>query len=124
MSQKLYIKIKKQIQSLPLYWKTWFITTLTLIATLIIFFLVFSTFATKFLENNQQKKFDKTVNQIVEEIEKNGINEEKLNQYSLEGYSIFISSNNELIYPNYSNALSTTATESSTLSNVIQIQKK
>lgn len=121
MSQKLYIKIKKQIQSLPLYWKTWFITTLTLIATLIIFFLVFSTFATKFLENNQQKKFDKTVNQIVEEIEKNGINEEKLNQYSLEGYSIFISSNNELIYPNYSNALSTTATESSTLSNVIQI---
>lgn len=121
MSQKLYIKIKKQIQSLPLYWKTWFITTLTLIATLIIFFLVYSTFATKFLENNQQKKFDKTVNQIVEEIEKNGINEEKLNQYSLEGYSIFISSNNELIYPNYSNALSTTATESSTLSNVIQI---
>lgn len=93
--------IKGRVKRTSLYWKTWVITAITILITIGLFFLIFSLFATRFLENNQQKKFDQTSNLIFKSVENEGVNQELLEKYMIAGYNVFISYNGQLIYPEY-----------------------
>lgn len=101
MIAKLTARGKKRVKKTSLYWKTWVITAITILITIGLFFLIFSLFATRFLENNQQKKFDQTSDLIFKSVESEGLNRELLEKYMIAGYNVFISYDNQLIYPEY-----------------------
>lgn len=95
------LAIKNRIRRISLYWKTWMITAVTILLTIALFFMIFSIFATRFLEQQQQKKFTHVSDEIFQEIEKKGIKPKKLEEYMLDGYNIFVTQNDEIIYPKY-----------------------
>ena len=100
-------KIKKRVINLSLYWKTWLIIGTTILVTIGLFFLIFSFFAAKFLEQTQARKFNTEADSIVKHIEKNGVDSNFLDTKLMNGYNISIISNNKIIYPlYYSSAIS------------------
>ncbi|MBP1043083.1 HAMP domain-containing histidine kinase [Vagococcus sp. BWB3-3] len=115
MSINLKEMVRERIKKTSLYWKTWVITAVTILITIGLFFLIFSLFATRFLENNQQKKFDQTSQLIFRSVETEGINQKVLDNYMIAGYNVFISYNEQLIYPEYAEISFNSAIQSSEL---------
>lgn len=95
MSQRLLVKISK----MPLYWKTWTVTAGTILMTIGVFFIIFGLFASKFLTLSQQRKFDQKAEMIFNEISQGGVNTEKLEEHMLQGFTVFVSQKDQLIFP-------------------------
>ena len=103
MSQRLLVKISK----MPLYWKTWTVTAGTILMTIGVFFIIFGLFASKFLTLSQQRKFDQKAEMIFNEISQGGVDTEKLEEHMLQGFTVFVSQKDQLIFPAFASLVIT-----------------
>ncbi|MGX7417590.1 sensor histidine kinase [Carnobacterium gallinarum] len=87
------------IKKISLYWKTWLITVTTILLTLGVFFIIFSQFATYFLEDAQKNRFNQGVKEIKTYTEKNGIDPNYLGEYYRSGFLVTIVKGENLIFP-------------------------
>lgn len=122
MIGKLRATVKGRIKKTSLYWKTWVITAVTILITIGLFFLIFSLFATRFLENNQQKKFEQNSQLIFTSVEREGLNRELLEEYMIAGYTVLISYNDEVIYPEFTSTVITQGVPSATFSDEVPME--
>ena len=107
MMKKVHQSFGAKISKMSLYWKTWTVTAGTILMTIGVFFIIFGLFASKFLTLSQQRKFDQKAEVVFNRISKEGINKEALEEVMLQGYTIFISQGDNLIFPEFSSLVIT-----------------
>lgn len=83
---------------LTFYLKTWLFSLSIILLTLVLGFLIFYFSTAFFLEKTQEDRFNNDINNIKELVEHEGINQAKLNEFSKQGYEIFIENKHHDIF--------------------------